>query len=397
MSALTDKILESQEEEIFAKIAEMGTVEDIGRDIPIDQARMDKIKARDPEPRFVVVEIESGWSKSKREWPPEIVEGIVRQVNEKKPVGYMGHIPANQDETSFPPVQTVWLGAVVKRAGEKVIARVKGYLMPKGEIRDYADLEAVDGVSVRGDTTMVATKGGWRVKEFALESIDWARKGRSGMPTRIVSIASEMEGGKVEPKDIAALDEQELRTHAPLLVKEVERKVTEPLTTKLGEMEATATATEPELLALKEIREKLGLNDDQNPIEAIADLLKRVETAARAEIKAVVAKAVERVAGKNKTAQDLVHRLIGEQITRDFNGEITDKTEDEITDQIKSAVEGDETVKAIVGEMSVVDDDKGGRHDNRGGAHVGSKSKGNEQQNDRGRSGSLLRTKRQVA
>jgi hypothetical protein len=397
MTALTDdKILQNQSQDIEAKISEIGALEDVGADIPISPEKIAKIKEKDPDAKFIIAEIESGWSNSKREWPPEVVEGIVRQVNEKRPVAYLGHIPANLDDTEFPPVQAIWLGAAVKRVGEKVIARVKGYLLPKSEVREreYVEHEAINSVSVRGDSTLSPTRGGWRVKKFTLESIDFARKNRGGMPGRIAAITTEMEGGsKVEPKDITALDESELRTHAPLLVAEIERKVTEPLTVKISEMETSVAALEPEKLTVASIREKLGLDEKADPIQAVVDLLERVEESAKAEIKELVNKAVEKVAGKSGVAQKLVHRLIGEQIVTEFQDKEAD--EEKIENRVQEIVDGDEEVKAVISEMSGVSGEER-RRDNTGGASFGTKSKGTEDK-PKSRTGKLNYSKRRVS
>lgn len=364
-----DEIRDSEVIEVESRISEMGSA-DIGTDIPLPAGKLDQIKARDNDPKFLVVEIEQtdlAKGTSQAEWPGSIIRSIAEQVNKKKPVGYLGHIPENEDKTAFPPVQAVWLGAVVREIGSKTVARIKGYLMPNSNARDYVELEAVDGVSVRGDATMSRKKGGgWVVKNFSLESIDFARKGRAGMPTRLVAVTSEMEGGnRVEPKDIAAIDEDELRSHAPLLVKEIERKATEPLETKVSEMEIAATAAEPKITAFDEICGKLGVGDGENPVEKLVVLMEKVEGAAKAHVQALVDKAVEKVAGKNERAQSIVKRLVGEQaIVDEFKdrGENDKDLEGEIQKRVSEMIEDDEDVKAIVSEMTDPGESTGGSH-----------------------------------
>jgi hypothetical protein len=185
-----------------------------------------------------------------------------------------------------------------------------------------------------------------------LESIDWSRKNRSGMRGRVVAVTSEMEGRKeVEPKDIAALDEQELRTHAPLLVKEIEEKAKEPLTTKIGEMETAATATAPAVETVGTLREKLGLDENGNVVESVVELLEKVEGVARKEIRDYVDKAIEKLAGKNERAQRIVRRLVGE-MESDYEGTLDDDMKAKIDADLTKAVEEDEDVKAVIGEMS---------------------------------------------
>ena len=360
-------------EELRTTIAEMGD-EASTPTVPIDVRTMEKIKARDPEPEFVVVAIESGLSKSKRMWTGEILEKIARQVNEKQPVGYKGHIKDADDNTALPDPQTIWLGATTVKKGEKVVLYVKGYNLPNADVRNFLAFDAVNSVSVRGDSRMRPVKGGYQVADFDLESIDWSRKHRSGMPARVVSIASEMEGGNsVEPKDIAALDEQELRTHAPLLVKEIEHQATEPLETKIGEMEASAAEIQPNVDTVSSLREKLGLKPEDNIVEAVTDLIDRVEGAARSEIKTFVDSAIEKLVGKdNERGVKLVRRLVGEMETR-YEGELDDDLKEKITSDLQTEIDSDEDIKGIVTEMST--EDSGPTDRSTGGKRPGGRSR----------------------
>ena len=389
-----DEFHEQASFEIESSVSEMGTAAaEIGPDVPMNAVSLAKVRAQDTDPRFLVVEIEEGASKSGRMWPGEIIRSIVEQVNSNLPVGYQGHIPEKDDATAFPDVQAMWLGASVSHKAGKMVARVKGYLLPDSKARKYAEIGAIDGVSVRGDATMVREKGGLRVRDFVLESIDFARKGRSGMPARIVAVTSEMsEGGKsVEAKDIAALDEQELRTNNPLLVAEIERKVEEPLQEKIGESAAAVTAAEPKASAFDEICKKLGIEEGGNPVEAVVALMDRVEGAAKERVKVVVDKAIEKVAGKDQRAQALVRRLVGEQIENEFKDANPDdpKFGEQVEAKVNEIVESDDDVKAIVGEMS------GSNDDDKGTPGISRRTK--TEADDKGRTGSLKRSKRSVA
>jgi hypothetical protein len=333
-------------------IAEMGAAEATPT-VPIDAKVMEKIKSRDPEPNFVVVAIESGISRSKRIWTPEILEKVARQVNEKQPVAYKGHIPIKDNDTAMPDPQTVWLAATTTRVGDKVTLYVKGYNLPKADVRGWLEFDAINSVSIRGDSTMRPTKGGYMVTDFDLESIDWSRKNRSGMQARVVSIASEMEGGNsVEPKDIAALDESELRTHGPLLVAEIERQAKEPLESTIAEMETATAELTPFQETVTTIREKLGLKPEDDPVAAVTDLIDRVEGAARTEIKAFVDAAIEKVAGKNnERGVKLIRRLVGEMETN-YDGELNDDLKAKIESDLQAEIDSDEDIKGIVSEMS---------------------------------------------
>ena len=393
---MADEIHELASFEIESTVAEMGDASaEIGPDIPMDATAVAKIRSQDNDPRFIVVEIEETQrSGAGRIWPGEIIRSIAEQVNKKLPVGYLGHIAEKDIGTAFPEVQAMWLGAVVQHKAGKMVARVKGYLLPDSKARRYAEIGAIDGVSVYGDSTMTREKGGLLVRNFIMESIDFARKGRSGMPARIIAVTSEMEeGGKVEAKDIAALDEDELRSHNPLLVAEIERKVKEPLETQIGEQAAAAEAVQPTISAFEDICKRLGIEEGQNPVDAVVRLMERVEGAAKEHVKTLVDKAIKKVAGKDERAQNLVRRLVGEQIEEDFKDAdpSDDKLEEEIEEKVSEMIEADEDVKAIVGEM--FEGEGGG-----GGETFTKHSKADKTgTNDTGRTGSLKRTKRTVA
>lgn len=394
---MADEIHEMTSFEVESSVAEMGdAAATVGADIPMNATALARIRSQDNDPRFIVVEIEeTTQSKSGRMWPGEIIRSIAEQVNEKLPVGYQGHIAERDDGTAFPDVQAMWLGAVVSHKAGKLVARVKGYLLPDSKARRYAEIGAIDGVSVRGDATMVREKGGLRVRNFIMESIDFARKGRSGMPARIVAVTSEMtEGGNsVEAKDIAALEEQELRSHNPLLVAEIERKVKEPLETKISEQATAAEAVEPKVTAFDEICAKLGIDTDGNPVEAVVALMERVEGAAKEKVKAVVDKAIEKVAGKDQRTQALVRRLVGEQAAAEFkDADASDpKLQEKVEAKISEMIEADEDVKAIVGEMGGTGDGE-----NQGGGKTVTRHSKTET-TDKGRTGTLKRSKRELA
>jgi hypothetical protein len=385
MPALTEKteIHELLFEDSFsARIAEMGSLDTLTLDVPVEAAKIAKIKERDPEAMFVIAEVESGWSGSKRNWTPTIVENAVKQINTKKPVGVLGHPLLKNDkayETEFPDPQVVWLGGISTRQGNKVVARFKGYVLPGARARVLLENDAIDGVSWFGDTTLRPVKGGYEVVDFELESIDFARKGRSGMKSRIVTLTGEQEsrgGTTVEPKDIAALDENELRTHAPLLVKEIERQATEPLNTKVGEMEAAVEAAKPELDILAKIKELMKLAEGENPIEKLQKLFAQIEETASKDvkdfIKSLVAKKV-----KDEKGQSIVNRMLGEMHSEYDGKTLDDALKTKIEEDFNSKVEADDDIKAVIGEMG----GDGGREviDGRGGAHLGGQSKPGEE------------------
>lgn len=357
---------------ITSRIGEMGS-EDSVPGIPMNPKKLESIKAKDDDPQFVVVEVESGISGNKRNWKPETLRKIVDTVNRRNPGGHLGHpflLDPKSHDAGFPKPQVVWLGALYEEKGGKAVGKFKGYVLKNSEAREYLTLGLIDGVSVFGDSTMKPVQGGYEITDFELETIDFARQGRSGMKSRVVSLTGEqMSGGgnTVDAKDIAAISEDELRAHAPLLVKEIERKSVEPIQTKVGEQTALVEALQPEADLLTKLKEALKLSDGENPVEKAEVLLAKVEelssTAIKDFIKSIVGKKV-----KTERGQALVARLIGE-MHMDYEGPLTDELKTKIEADFTAKVEGDEDIKAVIGEM------KGSDSDRSGGAFLGGRSR----------------------
>ena len=360
-------------------VADMANDSTAALEVPVDQDKLQRYLSADPDPhpcKFVTVEIKSGFSKSKRNWRPEILEGIAKQINETHPVGNKGHIKKEDYDTVYPEPQTVWLGATVARNGNQAVLRVKGYNLPGSTIRRDLQFDAVNGVSVYGNSRLRPIPGGHEVVEFDLETIDWSRKNRSGMQADVVAVTAENapEGRTtVEPKDIAALSEDELRTHAPLLVKEIERKVEEPLNQKVGEMEPKVVAADADAETVKSINELLKNSDGDNPVEKVTNLLSKIEGAAKSEIKEFIKSLVAKKV-KTERGQGLVLRLVGEMETN-YDGPLDDDLRKKIEDDFEKIVTDDKDIQAVVGEMAAFSDE---RKDGRGGAGLGGKSRAGE-------------------
>ena len=385
MPVLDEIIVQVTSDDFGDVVAEMANDSNTlqSADVPVDAGMMAQILADDPEPhpaRFVTVEIKSGFSKSKRNWRPEILEGMARQINEQHPVGNKGHIKKEDYDTIFPDPQTVWLGATCTRKGNQAILRVKGYNLPGSDIRNHLKFKAVNSVSVYGRSKLRPMSGGHEVMEFDLESIDWSRKNRSGMEAAVVSIASENEGlggNTVESKDIAALSEEELRAHNPLLVKEIETKAVKPLDEKVGEMQATIDTQKDVVDEAGKIKELLKVADGENVVEKVTSLVTKIESTAKSDIKDFIKSLVEKKV-KTPLGQSLVLRLVGE-MESDYEGPLDDDLKKKIEADFNTKVEEDEDVKQVVGEMQSDESSS-----SRGGSGLGGRSRAGE---DRGRVG----------
>lgn len=346
------------------KVSEIGAV-DIAPDVAVSGERVEKIKATDDDPMFVTIEIEEGMSKSKRMWSGSILRSIAEQVNQKLPVGYQGHIKDEDDAFAFPDPQIAWLGATAFQDNGKTKVRVKGYVLSK-EAKRLLDLGVLTEFSVRGNAKqMPMVGGGVDIRQFDLETIDFARPNRGGMKTRVVKIASEMEGGKtVDEKEIAALTVNDLRTHNPNVVTQIENAAKADLETKVSEQETALEATKEDTTLLQSVRTTLGLDENGDILENLTAIMDRVEGAVRTEVRNFIKdKITDKVKGEQE--QKLVLRMVGEmtdvKAQVDDDGKLTAETEKALQTKLDEAFENDEEVKAIVTEQ-ITTSSSGGRN-----------------------------------
>jgi hypothetical protein len=103
----------------------------------------------------------------------------------------------------------------------------------------------------------------------------------------------------------------------------------------------------------------------------------------------LVKQAVSKIAGKDEAAQKLVHRLIGEQVVREFQDSTDDDVEQKIENRVREIADKDETVKAVVSEMY-------GTMTSGSGVHMGGRS-AETAQDRRSRTGGVKFSKRKVA
>lgn len=390
-------------------IGEMGSAATISPDLQVPIDFMSTVTANDDDPMFVTVEVESGWSKSRRNWKPEHLKKVVDKVNAHRMAGNLGHplLDPKSHERDFPIPQVAWVVASMRESGGRSVAKFKGYVLKTAQARELLKLGLIDGVSIFGDSRMKPVKDGYEVISFEPETIDFARKGKSGMQSRILALTGEEEplkgGWNVEPREIASLTVDEIKTHAPLVHKAIVDEALEPINVKVGEMETTISTMKPEVDVLGEIKKLLKLEDGENPVEKLANFITRVEETATSEIKAFVHELVTKKV-KTERGQQLLRRLIGEMestgfsFSSEYEGPLTDDLKKKITDDFTAKVDGDDEIKELVGEMvsSATDDRRGGS----GGSALGGRSRVGEDhgRNEEGeRRGGLLIKKKKLA
>jgi hypothetical protein len=380
---------------LIAPVKEIGVNDSYG--IMVDQQTIKEMTEDDPDPRFVIVEIEEGKSKSNNiYYDEEFLQNIAKQINEKQPVGYLGHkhFQGLDKEDLLPDPQTVWVGATVVKEGGKAKLLAKGYNLPDSKIRKWIKTKAVNSVSWAGDAVLrPLPTGGYKVAEYFLESLDWSRKNREGVKNRVLKTVTEMEGDrKVTAEEIASLQLAELKEHNPGLVQTIENnaKATERAVA-LTEMEADKAKIEeahqkevlelPEVKELTKLRSFLKLNDDASVWEAVSALYEKAEVLAKGNITKWFDEKLKEIV-PNEKARALVSRLvpITEMEGKTFLND-GDDIKKSLEDQAKDLVENDSDVTAVIKEMG---SDRGGlRLSNHGGTRTDTNgTTGNDNKDD---------------
>lgn len=343
--------------EVFETAVEMTT--DPNAVVQLSPEIVSRVTAGDDDPRFATFVIESGWSKSKRFWGPELFTDVAAEMNSaaggEPIVGYMGHIKEEDDPYVFPEIQLQWLGAKLSKVGDKAKLAVKAYVLPGTKGRDYLGRGLVKNVSWRGKVSQERVEGGVKIKQFIIESIDLARPRSAGMNARLVgALTSEMEGGNdLKPEEIAALSENELRAYNPTLIVAIETAAKTPLETKVSEMEGDAAAVKPTIALIPEFRRILGLADDTEDVVVLDKALKSIKDAGKTVRDAILESVLVRKF-KDEGTRKLVKRLIvsEQEDLRSFQASGDDEKDLKVVgEMVNNFIDTDDAIKAQVSEM----------------------------------------------
>lgn len=349
--------------EVFDDVVEMTT--DPASVVPLSRELVASVTEKDDEPLFATFVIESGWSKSKRLWGPELFSDVAAEINSSvqggEPiVGYMGHIRKEDDPYAFPPIQLHWLGAKLIQAGDKAKLAVKGYLLPGTQGRAYAERKPplFRSVSWRGKIAQEQHGQGVRVKKFLLESIDLARPRAAGMSARLVALTSEMETDErseaVKNEEIAALSENELRAHNSGLVLSIETAARKPLEDRVSEMTTEAAAVKPTLDLIPEFRKVLGLDENMGTIETVQAVISELRRQGK-KLRDSVLDAVldKKLKGGEDRDRALVRSVIAGEM-KDKDVRLTgdeEKDEKTVEEMVNSVIDSNPQLKETVSEM----------------------------------------------
>jgi hypothetical protein len=314
-------------------------------DVPLAPwANLEALKAGDPEPMEVVVEIPAG--KSKRGWNyrPEALQAIVGEVMSQGLPGFLGHQKPEEVDHAFPTPVTHWVGALWKDGK----AYFRGVIdKAASDLKRWIKANVVRTVSIFGVPKLQQVAGETHVVDYKPLSIDWTPLGRAGMPTAVVAIGEMDEiigGGRKEMnwKELVA----QLKTM--LANKEV------TLGQVVGEMgwKAQEIAGEIDANWLKEVtgaveilgkvREVLGVTGEMDIVKVAGEARKALDEKAMAEREKLINEVIkEKVAGE--IAQALVRRML--QVPEGA-------TREQIAGEIDKLM-ADETVKAAIGKFHV--------------------------------------------
>lgn len=347
--------------------------------VPLSPELVREIAGNDPDPQFATYIIEGGWSKMRRYYGPQVLDSISEQINSAADpvVGYQGHIPPDQIGYAFPDIQFRWVKAKMQTGGEKAKLLVKAYLLPGSKAREYVERGLKVPISISGSADQRPIKGGVEVRNFDLESIDMARPRKAGMGGRLVGVTSEMEGGtSVDGKEIAALSEDDLKAHNPLLVKKIEEDAKTPLETRISEMTDEKKTADEQTTLISKLREALGIDEDADILEVVgttmAELKKSTVKAREAILDGVLAKRF-----KDASQRGLVKRILATEMDgSEFPDGNDDAAKLKITEMVNSAIDNDESLKALATEM----EDGGGASVNGGGSEDGKRREGGKRE-----------------
>lgn len=315
-------------------------------DVPLAPwADLQALKAGDPEPMEVVVEIPAG--KSKRGWNyrPEALQKIVGEVMSQGLPGFLGHQKPEDVDHQFPTPVTHWVGALWKDGK----AYFRGVIdKAAADLKRWIKARTIRTVSIFGVPKLQQVAGETHVVDYRPLSIDWTPLGRAGMPTSVVAIGEMDEilngGGEnlMSWKEIVAQLKQMLASKEVTLG-QVAGEMGWKAQDIAGEIDAEwlqeVTGT---VETLGKVKEALGVTGEMDVLQAAAEARKALDEKAAAKRDKLIDEALkEKVAGE--MAQALVKKML--QVPEGA-------TKEQIAGEINKLLE-DETVKTAIGKFHV--------------------------------------------
>lgn len=324
---------------IRATVQEMGANND--DIVPLDAELVKAIVGDDPDPMFVTIEVlNESVSTNGRFYDKATIADIAKQINEKHPDGYAGHLNDAERSHKVPDAETFWLGAVVKEVDGKSRLIAKGYVLPEATRRRSVLKRALAikrnvAVSIYGTANRVwdAARKAYKLSEYDLESIDWTRPGSEGVRNSgLFMVTAEMnDNGNINPGDdnmdkakvLKAATADDLRENvSPDVIAEMTNEAVEAAKVEQREVVSEMTA----------ISEKLG----EKPLEVIAEMQSKLTGF---ELDKELTDKVS-----DGAARKMVKRMVTAEMREDAK-----LTATEAVDKVLASEDG----KAVVAEMTV--------------------------------------------
>ncbi|MBT9156830.1 MAG: hypothetical protein DDT37_01821 [Firmicutes bacterium] len=278
------------------------------------------LKAGDPDPLEVVMEIPSGTSQRGWVYGKVVIRHLAEQMAVKMYAGYLGHQKQEDVETEFPQPVTHWVGAMYRDGS----AFVRGVVdKASSDLKRWVRAGAITQVSIYGYVATEVREGVTHVTSIELLSLDWVPLDRAGMKTRLIAIGEQGRNTKgadrvtlvellAELRKLGAKPAQvigEMGWDVKTLAKDLEWK----LDKVAGEIEPVRwEQVTGAVKAVGEIADMFGLAKEAK----LSDLVPAVKTAREAQFKAATAehdKLVNKVIGEMvqaETIRPLVKRML---------------------------------------------------------------------------------------
>lgn len=305
-------------------------------DVPLAPwADLQALKAGDPEPMEIVVEIPAG--KSKRGWSyrPEALQAIVGEVMSQGLPGFLGHQKPEDVDSQFPTPVTHWVGAM-RKDGKAYFRGVVD--KAAADLKRWIKAKTIRTVSIFGVPKLQQVGGETHVVDYKPLSIDWTPLGRAGMPTSIVAIGEMDEilsGGGQNPmswKEIVAQLKQML-ANKEVTVGQVAGEMGWKAQDIAGEIDAEwLKEVTGAVETLGKVKEALGVTGEMDVLQVATEARKALDEKAAAERGKLIDEVLkEKVAGE--MAQALVKKMLQvpegatkEQIAGEIDKLLTDET-----------------------------------------------------------------------
>lgn len=313
-------------------------------DVPLASwANLEALKAGDPEPMEVVVEIPAG--KSKRGWyyTPEALQKIVGEVMTQGLPGFLGHQKPEDVGHEFPTPVTHWVGALWKDGK----AYFRGVIdKAASDLKRWIKANVVRTVSIFGIPKLQQVSGETHVVDYVPLSIDWTPLGRAGMPTAVVAIGEmdEIINGGVQNqmnwKELIA-QLKAMLANKEVTLGQVVGEMGLTASTLAGEMEEIKQAFEAADM-LKKVREALGAVGEMDVVKVATEAKKALDEKVRAEREKLIDEVL-----KEKVAGEMTQALVKKMLNVPENA-----TKEQIAGEIDKLL-ADETIKAAISKFYV--------------------------------------------